>query len=280
MRRLDRRTFLINLGRGTMAVAVLGVAACGDDGAATTAPAATSAGTTGATTTPTTQTPATQPPQTTEAPTTTAPIPTETGVLSWERVDLGFVSAYILVRDVAAAVVDTGVPGSAGEIEAGLGRVGLAWPDVQHVILTHFHGDHVGSVGDVLARATAATAYAGEADIPEINSPQPLTAVADGDDVFGLQIVHTPGHTPGHVAVYDPAASLLVAGDALNGGDAAGGAAGEVAGANPQFSPDMASANDSVRKLAALRPDTILFGHGSPVDGGAAAMLEALAASL
>ncbi len=280
MKRLDRRTFLVNLGRGTMAFAVLGLAACGDDGGTTTgAPATTGAGTTPATEPPTTTT---QPPATTTPPpaTTTTVLPVEAGVLSWERVDLGFVSAYVLVRDTEAAVVDTGVPGSAGDIEAALGRVGLAWPDVRHVIVTHLHGDHQGSLGDVLANAPSAAGYAGELDIPGIVSPQPLTAVGDGDEVFGLQIVDTPGHTPGHISVWDPEASVLVAGDALNGGDAIGGAAGEVAGPNPQFSPDMASANESAKKLAALMPDTILFGHGAPVDGGAAAMLAALAAEL
>ncbi len=285
MKRLDRRTFLVNLGRGTMAFAVLGIAACSDDGGTPTtgAPATTGAGTTPATDPPaTTQAPATtQPPATTEAPaTTTTALPVEAGVLSWERVDLGFVSAYVLVRDTQAAVVDTGVPGSAGDIEAALGRVGLAWPDVRHVIVTHLHGDHQGSLGDVLTNAPSAAGYAGEADIPEITSPRPLTAVGDGDEVFGLQIVHTPGHTPGHIAVFDPDASLLVAGDALNGGDAMGGAAGEVAAANPQFSPDMVAADASVQKLAALMPDTILFGHGTPVDGGAAALLSTLAAEL
>ncbi len=284
MRPVDRRTFLVNLGRGTMAFAVLGFAACSDDGGTTTAPPGTTnaPGTTGTTALPgTTAVPGTTAATTTttEAPATTV-LPVESGVLSWERVNLGFVSAYVLVRDTQAAVVDTGVPGSAGDIEAALGRVGLAWPDVGHVIVTHLHGDHQGSLGDVLANAPSATAYAGELDIPEITSPRPVTAVGDGDEVFGLQIVHTPGHTPGHIAVFDPEASVLVAGDALAGADAAGGAAGEVAGPLPQFTPDTASANDSVRKLAALMPDTVLFGHGEPVDGGAAAMLQTLADSL
>ncbi len=291
MKGLDRRTFLMDLGRGTMAFAVLGFAACSDDGGTPTTGASATTGGPGtmpATEPPTTTQPpatsTTQPPATsttTQPPaTSTTALPVETGVLSWERVNLGFVSAYVLVRDTQAAVVDTGVPGSAGDIEAALGRVGLAWPDVRHVIVTHLHGDHQGSLGDVLTNAPSATGYAGEADIPEISSPRPLTPVGDGDEVFGLQIVHTPGHTPGHIAVFDPEASLLVAGDALNGGDAAGGAAGEVAAANPDFSPDMVSADASVQKLAALMPDTILFGHGSPIDGGAAALLSALAASL
>ncbi len=292
MKPLDRRTFLLRAGKGTMAFAVLGFAACGDSSDTTTASPATTATTASPASPATTGAAATTPPTTQPAATTTTAAPATTveaatttaaaagGPLTWERVNLGFVSAYVLVRGSQAAVVDTGVPGSAGAIEEVLGRVGLGWGDVPHVVITHLHGDHQGSLGDVLAQATGATAYAGEADVPQIQSPRPLTSVGDGDEVFGLQIVHTPGHTPGHVAVWDPEASVLVAGDALNGGDAFGGAPGEVAGANPDFSPDMDSANQSVRKLAALQPDVILFGHGSPVDGGAAAKLDALAAGL
>ncbi len=273
-----RRMFLRRLGKGTAAIAVFGFAACGDDGGTptTTQPSATSAPTTGAPATTTTAAPPTTAGTTTAPPTTAA----AAAAPAWERVDLGFVSAYVVARNGRAGVVDTGVPGSSADIEAALTKLQLGWGEVDHVMLTHFHGDHVGSIGAVLDNAAGATAYAGEADIPQIASPRPLTPVADGDEVFGLQVVATPGHTPGHVSVYDPDASVLVAGDALNGGDAMGGAAGEVAGPNPQFTPDMASAEESVRKLAALTYDTLYFGHGSPVTGGASGLVAALAADL
>ena len=92
--------------------------------------------------------------------------------------------------------------------------------------------------------------------------------------MFGLQVIATPGHTPGHIAVLDPASSLLVAGDALN---REGGSA--VVGANPDFSDDMAQATESVKKLAGLSIDAILFGHGDPIDSGAGPLLDQLAAS-
>ena len=56
--------------------------------------------------------------------------------------------------------------------------------------------------------------------------------------MFGLQLIGTPGHTPGHLAVFDPGTSLLVAGDALNNN-------GGLSGANPQ------SAHDSGRARVA-----------------------------
>jgi glyoxylase-like metal-dependent hydrolase (beta-lactamase superfamily II) len=222
------------------------------------------------TTTPTT-TPETTSPQPTEPVTTT---PLETDAVQWERVNLGFVSAYVLARRGEAAVVDTGVSGSEGDIEASLAQIGLGWESVGHVIVTHLHQDHQGSLPAVMNTAAAATAYAGAADIPEISSPRPITAVGDGDTVFDLEIIDTPGHTPGHISVLDRVGGLLVAGDALNGAD------GGVIGANPEFTQDIPMADDSVRKLATFTYDTVVFGHGEPVVGLASQQVAELAASI
>jgi glyoxylase-like metal-dependent hydrolase (beta-lactamase superfamily II) len=76
------------------------------------------------------------------------------------------------------------------------------------------------------------------------------------------------------VCVLDPVSGLLVAGDALVGAD------GGVGGPNPDFTPDLDAAYASVRKLAGLQFETVVFGHGEPVAGGAAAAVAALAESL
>jgi glyoxylase-like metal-dependent hydrolase (beta-lactamase superfamily II) len=145
------------------------------------------------------------------------------------RVNLGFVNAYVLIRGKEAAVVDTGTPNNASKIADVVRTAGLGWDAVRHVILTHYHPDHVGSVGEVLAAAAKATAYAGAADISQIKSPRPLKAVDDNDEVFGLRVIATPGHTPGHVCVFDPAGSLLILGDAMNN------TGNKLAGPNPQY---------------------------------------------
>src|SRR4026209_1894012 len=76
------------------------------------------------------------------------------GAVTWQRADLGFVSAYVLARAGEAAIVDTGLPGSEGTIHEALMAAGLDWKDVGHVILTHRHGDHVCSVDAILAAAS------------------------------------------------------------------------------------------------------------------------------
>ena len=169
------------------------------------------------------------------------------GAPAWSRVNLGFVSAYILVHGGEAAIVDTGVEGSGDAIAAALTGIGLDWPAVAHVILTHNHGDHAGSAADVLDRAPDAMGYAGAEDIAGITVPRALTPVQDGDTVFDLKVITAPGHTAGSIAVLDPAAGgILVAGDAMG----TSGGAPSLPGA--QFTADMDQAKASIVKLGGL----------------------------
>ena len=188
-------------------------------------------------------------------------------------VNLGFVNSYVLIRGKEAAVVDTGTPNNASKIADVVRTAGLGWDAVHHVILTHYHPDHIGSVGEVLTAAAKATAYAGAADIPQINSPRPLKAVGDNDEVFGLRVIATPGHTAGHVCVFDPAGSLLILGDAMNN-------TGNKLGPSPQYTADMAQAHQSVKKLAKLTFQRAVFGHGDPIDKGASQAIAKLAGTL
>ena len=247
---ITRRMFLVQAGRGTIALAVLSVAGCGPSALGSAAPPSTASGS------------------------SNAPPSTAAGGVTWQRANLGFVSAYVLVRGGEAAIVDPGTTGSAGRIGEALVAAGVDWPQVGHVILTHKHGDHAGSIAGVLQEAADATAYAGEADIPNIDSPKPITAVADGEMVFGLRIVATPGHTAGHIAVFDEAGGILVAGDAL------GTTGGTLAGSNPSFTEDAEAAKASVVKLGGLTFETLLVGHGEPILERASAQVAALAAGI
>jgi len=69
--------------------------------------------------------------------------------------------------------------------------LGLTYNDVDHLILTHRHGDHAGSTGAVMEQAVNATVYAGEADLSGIDYDT-ITGLTGGEDIFGFEALSTP----------------------------------------------------------------------------------------
>jgi hypothetical protein len=119
------------------------------------------------------------------------------------RVDLGFVSAYIVTRGQCAAIVDTGTPGNADRIGDALSarrvrleRRAACDPDAPP------RGPR-GQAGAILERAPGATLWVGEADIPQVQAGRTARPLNDGDEVFGLQVVATPD-TLGHISLFAP----------------------------------------------------------------------------
>ena len=255
---------LRDMGKAGLAVLVLGTTACATDSTpqgkdTSSSDGKGSSGTTGATSSASSSSSNTNEPR--------------AGAFDRRRVDLGFVSAYILYRSGEAVLVDTGVDDSEDAIETALSEIGLGWNAVGHVVITHKHPDHQGSLEAVLAQAPEATWYAGAGDIAAIDANSEGVVVSDGESVSDLRVIETPGHTPGHISVLDPIGGILVAGDALNGAN------GGVVGANPDFTEDMQLANASVEKLAGFDYEVILFGHGEPVLENGSSAVAALAAS-
>jgi len=252
--RVTRRALLTHLGAAGVGLTILGACGGSTDSTADTAPDST--------------------PDDPADSAETAPDTARDGAagLQLQHVSLGFVSAYVLLRGNEAAIVDTGQADSAPAILEGLAAVGATWSDVAHVVLTHNHGDHVGGLADVLEAAPGATVYAGEADLGRILTSATVQAVGDGDEVLGLGVVNTPGHTAGSISLFDTETGILVAGDAINGDN------GALTGANPSFSADMEAATASIGVLASLEPRIAAFGHGgAPIETEVTAQLAALA---
>lgn len=242
--RLTRRGLFFTAGAGVLGVAVLNtVAGCADN--SSTPPSGS----------------------------TSAPPPSPAGIGGWKQVNMSYVSAYLLVRGKEVAVVDLGMPGSEAAISDGLKAAGRNWAAVKHVILTHQHDDHVGGLAEV-SKVVKASFYAGILDLDSIIPSAGLKPVKQGDEVFGLQIVDTPGHTLGHISVFDPSNGVLVAGDALRTNS------GSLTGSDPQYTADPTMAARSVKKLAQMDIKAILPGHGGPVLIDAPGELRKLAATL
>jgi glyoxylase-like metal-dependent hydrolase (beta-lactamase superfamily II) len=242
----SRRWFLVQAGKGVLGFAVLGLAAaCGakDD----------------------------------ESDLDSGPAQSGTAAgLDWWRIDFAYVSAYLLVRGREAALVDCGLGSRVDEIESVLGAAGTGWDRVRHILITHKHPDHHEGLEEITARAPGAALYAGAAEplpLPDGSGHWQTRPVTDDQEIFGLRMITTPGHTPGHIAVFDTDARVLVAGDALSNSTSG------LQGPMPEFTVDMPTAEESVRKLAALEPQVILLGHGPPVQRDAAAQLRRLASS-
>lgn len=283
----SRRAFLGDFGRGTLALAVFTpiLAACtGDDDSGSEGQSAADQGSdAGSNTDQGSDAGVSSTTAQTNEDTAAEPDAEATGgELQWARTNLGFVSAYVLARGNTAAIVDTGTSGSADAIGQTLTDLGLNYSDVAHVILTHHHGDHAGSIDAVLGNAPSATVYAGERDLGLIGitaggepvDDSRIVGLTGGEDIFGFEALATPGHTDGHMAAIDHTAGLLVAGDAIfTEGD-------QVVEGPERFFSDVPQSRESIALLASLSYNTLLVGHGDPIETGADAAVAALAATL
>jgi glyoxylase-like metal-dependent hydrolase (beta-lactamase superfamily II) len=205
-------------------------------------------------------------------------------------------SGYVhLIAEPQMTLIDTGLIGSGRPVERYVRRISRSIDDLARIICTHAHPDHIGAVrelaGDrevevlmhpadleglkVTLRDAVANRNRGQLIAYFTRHPGEATPVTDGQELpilGGLQVIHTPGHTPGSVCLYAARHKLLFTGDALQV------IRGKVTFASAIFSDDMPLARASVARMAALDVETIAFSHYPPWRDGANAVLRNLAA--
>ncbi len=209
----------------------------------------------------------------------------------WEIDEIGdMVHCYLWEWAGGLTLIDTGMPANAHTILDALTAKGYALHNVRRIIVTHADADHTGSAAK-LKRATGAAVGCHSVEKVLLEQPskrvpaslllRPLFAMlrfapqfnvlpVTPDELYvdgqqtpeGFTVIHTPGHTPGHISLLHREKRFLIAGDALNN------RSGKLQLPPPLFTPDMTNAQRSVWKLAKKYGedfDVIVFGHGEPV---------------
>ncbi len=186
------------------------------------------------------------------------------------------VQAFVVRRGNEIAVVDTLMnPDHSALIEEALAQAGAGFADIGYVVLTHHHPDHTGGLVELARRAPQARLLAGAADVDAIArstgvSPDPLDS---GGIVMGLEVIATPGHTPGHLCLFDSPTSTMLLGDLA-------GNYGGLRRPPTQFTLDAAQAESSLSAIAAWEFEIALPSHGEPVMSGASRSIRQLAGGL
>jgi len=184
-----------------------------------------------------------------------------------------FVNAYLVPEDDGLTLVDTTM-NAAPQLLAAAERLGAP---IRRIALTHGHGDHVGSLdalkerlGDVqvLMPEVDAQIHAGEREKTKGSWPTlktvPDVRLSAGDRVGSLEVVATPGHTPGHVSFLDTRDRTLIAGDVFTtyGGVATTSRFTLRFPFATMATEDKEQNLESARALRALEPTALLVGHG------------------
>jgi glyoxylase-like metal-dependent hydrolase (beta-lactamase superfamily II) len=220
---------------------------------------------------------------------------------------------WYLVEDGGRfTVVDAGLPGYRSQLDEALSDLGGRLDDVEAVILTHGHSDHVGFAGKLHDEAGTPVhvheadaemtrtanipggergmrpyllqpdlwklfvhgALNGAARAPKVSEVSTFGAGEVLDVPGGPRVIHAPGHTRGCCAFHFEERDLLLAGDVLCTRNPLTGRRG------PQIMPgsftiDIQQALDSLAAIEAVEAGTVAFGHGDPWTEGTASAVTA-----
>jgi glyoxylase-like metal-dependent hydrolase (beta-lactamase superfamily II) len=208
------------------------------------------------------------------------------------QLKMGMVNSFLLETDDGLLMIDAGWPNKTETIFAAVRESGHNPADIRHLVLTHGHIEHAGSAAEV-RRRTGARTYAHAIDLELINkgeAERPGTSVTPGfipaiayllfieyggttyesfpvDQVLkdgealpmaaDIEVVHSPGHCAGHVALLLRQDGVLVAGDICS----------NIMGLSYcVLNEDISLARRTILRVANYPFERAVFGHGKPLD--------------
>ena len=206
-----------------------------------------------------------------------------------QLVPMGMANAFLIEADDGLALIDAGFPGKQATVFGAIRELGRSLDQLKHLIFTHAHPDHIGSAAAIV-RETGARTYMHPLDIPMAESggpfrpmraapgllrqamcnllfhpdervepvaiDQPLTAGEILPVAGGFEVIHTPGHCAGQVALLWRPGRMLFAGDVYMNLMGLG---------DPVGFENLNDGRASQRKLASLSFNAAGFGHGAPI---------------
>ncbi|HEY3549771.1 MAG TPA: MBL fold metallo-hydrolase [Gaiellaceae bacterium] len=226
------------------------------------------------------------------------------GVYSLGHGKGGHVHAFLLESGGELLLVDTLFEGDARLVLDAVRQLGRSPTEIKRIAITHAHRSHLGGLA-ALKRITGATVYAHrwEADIvagdrraqavsivphqsiklipfqlglwldrPR-HTPCPVDELLDeGDSLGPLQVMHSPGHSPGHLTFWWPERRFLIAGDGIATWP-------DLCAGWKVFNLNHVQHKASLGRLASFEPLTVGVGHGEPIVEDAADRVRRLAES-
>lgn len=189
-------------------------------------------------------------------------------------------------------LVDGGLPGQLQYIREEMNKAGVEIERINKIIITHHDLDHIGSLSSIVDNSNNKIEVLAHSDekpyiegdkmpikftperlnsIPEDRRNQMIEQVRilkkskvdrtieDEEELNycgGIKIIHTPGHTLGHICLYLEKYKTLVSGDALNVVN------GQLVGPKPEYTFNMSQAMKSLKKLTKYNIEKVICYHG------------------
>jgi len=216
----------------------------------------------------------------------------------------------VLQSNEETILVDCGYAGFMPLLDEALHQQGLSLDSLTGLLITHHDIDHMGCAYELKQVYPRLKIYTSVWEEPYVTGQSKSLRLQQAEDLFdslseeqkpgalvfqellktmqpvavdavfadneapavlpGVQIIHTPGHMPGHISLYLNTSRTLIAADALVYQD------GQLDIANPAFTLDLPEAIASVKKIQTLNVSTIICYHGGIVSNGVALQLEQL----